>query len=66
MEKLLTVNQIAEYLQVSPRTIREWVYIGFIPCAKLGRNVRFKLSSVEKWVKNKEKNGRKTYKISIL
>ncbi|MBU1917096.1 helix-turn-helix domain-containing protein [bacterium] len=65
MEQLLTVNQIAEYLQVSPRTVREWVSIGFVPHYKISRNVRFRMSELELWVKKKQKKGRYQYKISI-
>ena len=34
---------------------------GYVPCVKLGGFVRFKLSTIEKWVGQRERNGRRTY-----
>ncbi len=49
-QRLLTVEEIADYLQVKPSTIYQWTHKGFIPHIKLGNKVRFKLSKVDKWV----------------
>ncbi len=65
MEKLLTVKQIAEYLQVSPRTVYEGIHIGFIPHYKFSRGVRFKISEVERWVKGRRVKGRVRYRIFV-
>lgn len=60
MERLLTVDQIAEWLQVKPRTIYQWVHEGYIPVIKLGTLVRFDPTSVAAWIKQREVVGRKS------
>jgi excisionase family DNA binding protein len=37
MPKLLTPQEIAEYLGVKPSTIYQWTHQGFIPHVKLGK-----------------------------
>lgn len=66
MQKLLTVEEIADYLQVKPSTIYQWTHQGFIPHVKLGNRVRFRLSRVDRWIEKRENNGRPNVKISIL
>ena len=65
MEKLLTVKQLGELLQISTRTIYEWTHIGYVPHYKLPKGIRFKMAEVEKWLKKKSRKGRDTYKIDI-
>ncbi|MFQ5870167.1 MAG: helix-turn-helix domain-containing protein, partial [Candidatus Zixiibacteriota bacterium] len=36
MDQLLTVEEIAEYLNLKPSTIYQWTHQGFIPHIKLG------------------------------
>ncbi len=49
-ERLLTVAQVAELLQVK----RSWVYAetraNRIPHVRLGRYVRYRLDAIERWV----------------
>ncbi len=52
-QRLLTVEEIADYLQVKPSTIYQWTHTGFILHVKLGNRVRFKLSQVDKWVERR-------------
>ncbi|MCP4583674.1 MAG: helix-turn-helix domain-containing protein [candidate division Zixibacteria bacterium] len=66
MEKLLTVEQIAEHLQMKPSTIYQWTHQGFIPYIKLGNRVRFKVSHVEKWLESRTNNGRSCKKVSVI
>lgn len=66
MQKLLTVEEIAEYLQVRPSTIYQWTHQGFIPHVKLGNRVRFRLSQVDRWIERRENNGRLTNKIQVI
>lgn len=40
-EKLLTKQELAEFLQVSVKTIDKWVSLNEIPYFKVGRLVRF-------------------------
>ncbi len=47
---IMTVQEVAEFLRVSERTVYDWATHGVIPCGKLGTTWRFKRSEVEKWV----------------
>jgi excisionase family DNA binding protein len=63
MPKLLTPQQIADYLGVKPSTIYQWTHQGFIPHVKLGRLVRFREKTVMEWIAKREDRGRKTRKL---
>ena len=56
--RLLTVGQVADWLQLKPRTIYQWVHEGYIPVIKLGASVRFDQATITAWVKKREKPGR--------
>ena len=58
MTKLLTPQQIADYLGVKTSTIYQWTHQGFIPHVKLGRCVRFRSADIEKWVEKRAESGR--------
>lgn len=58
MEHLLTVEELAERLQVKPRTVYQWVQERYVPVIKLGSLVRFSPSNVSKWLKTREVPGR--------
>lgn len=53
MDRLLTKEEIAGYLHLSPRTIESWVSRGRIPHIKLGRAVRFDVKAIQEWLKTK-------------
>lgn len=48
--EILTLEEVAQYLRVSERTVYDWANKGDIPCGKLGTNWRFKRDEIEKWV----------------
>lgn len=48
-DKIMTLEEVAEYLRVKPQTIYTWAQEKKIPAAKLGREWRFKKSMVDKW-----------------
>lgn len=50
---ILTIEEIAQYLRVSERTVYDWANKGSIPCGKLGTAWRFKRSEIEKWIDEK-------------
>lgn len=58
MEKLLTIQQLSDLIQVSPKTIYQWTHIGFIPHYKLPKGLRFREGEIEKWFANKKCKGR--------
>lgn len=49
-EGLVTAKRVAEHLSMAEGTIRNMAYKGKIPCVKLGRLLRFRLSEVDAWV----------------
>ena len=48
--EVMTIEEVAEYLRVSERTVDDWAQKGQLPGAKLGEIWRFKRSDVEGWV----------------
>jgi len=50
---ILTIDEVAEYLRISERTVYDWANKGTIPCGKLGTTWRFKRSEIENWVDEK-------------
>ncbi len=65
MEKLLTVEEIAEYLKLRPSTIYQWTHQGFIPHIKVGNRVRFKISQIEKWLEKRTLEGRARRRLEV-
>jgi excisionase family DNA binding protein len=47
--RLLTLPEVAEYLSVSPRTVRRLIGRG-LPCVRLGRVVRFRPADLLRFV----------------
>jgi excisionase family DNA binding protein len=45
--QLLTVSQVAEQLQVTPQTIRNWIDSGVLPAARIGRGFRIRRTDVD-------------------
>ena len=65
-EQLLTVKDLAEYLQVSKSLVYKWVHYGFVPYVKVGSLLRFNATQIENWIKKREKRGRSAYRIEVL
>jgi excisionase family DNA binding protein len=42
MEKLLTIEQLNELMQISQSTIYDWTHSGFMPHYKFPKGLRFK------------------------
>ncbi len=47
---LLSIDEVAEALQVSPETVRHWILKKKIPYFKIGRNVRFRRQELLNWM----------------
>jgi len=54
MEKLMTIKDLSEWLQVSKSTIYQWTHMRTIPHYKLPKGVRFKKEEIEAWLKKKK------------
>jgi excisionase family DNA binding protein len=48
-DKIMTLEEVAEYLRVKPQTIYTWAQEKTIPGAKLGKEWRFRKSVIDKW-----------------
>ncbi len=46
---IMTLEEVAAYLKVTPQTIYVWAQEKRIPAAKLGKEWRFKKSIIDKW-----------------
>ena len=62
MPDLMTLEEIAEYLRVSEKTVYRLVNEGSIPVSKVGRLYRFNKTLVDKWLQEKPPEN----KISII
>lgn len=62
--RLLTVGEIADYLQVKVKTIYKWSSQGRIPCIKFSKKcVRFELEKVRRWYETMSQKGRRTKRV---
>lgn len=48
--EIMTLEEVASYLRMSERTVKEWVAQGKLPGGKLGTSWRFKRTEIENWV----------------
>ncbi|MCX7661052.1 MAG: helix-turn-helix domain-containing protein [Candidatus Omnitrophica bacterium] len=53
---LMTIEELAHYLKVKPRTIYEWLKQGKIPAIKLVGQWRFRKESIDRWLQQHEIN----------
>lgn len=59
-KQVMTVKDVAEYLDVHPMTIYKYVRDGRIPAFKIGDSWRVRRDSIQKWITdNEQKNGKK-------
>jgi excisionase family DNA binding protein len=57
-KQVMTVKDVADYLDVHPMTIYKYVQEGNIPAFKIGTSWRIKRNSILKWIKeNERRNG---------
>ena len=49
-EELLTANELAQYLKVSPRTVLRRARNGELPAIRVGRRFRFNKKQVDRWL----------------
>ena len=47
---ILTLEEIASYLRLTPQTIYKWAQEKRIPGAKLGKEWRFRKSIIDRWL----------------
>lgn len=54
MERLYTIEQIAEKLQISETTLYKLARSGRIPAIKIGNQWRFKMEDIDKWLESQK------------
>jgi excisionase family DNA binding protein len=47
---ILTIEEVAAYLRLTPQTIYKWAQEKRIPAAKLGKEWRFRKSIIDHWL----------------
>lgn len=63
---IMTVQEVAELLRVSERTVYDWATNDQIPCGKLGTTWRFKRADIETWIDKNLASGKKSTPSSII
>lgn len=63
---IMTVQEVAELLRVSERTVYDWATNGQIPCGKLGTTWRFKRADVEAWIDDNLASRRTSTQLPII
>ncbi len=51
---LMSVEDLARYLRLAPKTIRNYIWRREIPFIKVGKQVLFSAKSIATWLDNKE------------
>ena len=63
MEKVLTLQEAADHLRVSPHTVRAWVYERRIMPVRMGRLIMFSEEEIERFIeRGKDEGLRQQYK----
>lgn len=50
-DEILTIKEVAAWLRLAARTLRQWAEVGIIPAFKLGRQWRFRRTDIENWLR---------------
>ena len=53
-EKLLTLKEIAEQLNVKESWLKAMIFRNEIPYIKIGKHIRFGQSEIQKWVEERK------------
>lgn len=56
-KQVMTVKDVAEYLDVHPMTIYKYVRDGRIPAFKIGDSWRIRKDAMQKWIRENEHGG---------
>lgn len=61
MQKLLTLKQASEKIQIDENTLRLWARARKLPALKCGRQWRFSEKILDRWIERGSKKGGYTY-----
>lgn len=59
MDELMTLEELSVYLKIPKSTLYKLSQRGELPSSKIGRQLRFRKSKVDKWLE-KQENKRRT------
>lgn len=65
-EELMTIEELADYLKVSRRTIYEWLKEQKIPAVKLIGQWRFKKEKIDSWLDNQSRPKRAAKGVNVF
>ena len=51
-EPWVSTKEIAEHMGVTVETVRKWIKLEKIPCHRIGKLWKFRVSEVDEWVKS--------------
>lgn len=54
LKTLMTVDDVAAYVNVPVNTVRSWIKTGAIPFLKAGQLVRFDPDEIQEWLRSRE------------
>ena len=54
--ELLTVDEVANLLRISVKTLRQWVYRGLVPNLKINGIVRFDRLALDGWIQQSSRS----------
>ncbi|MBI3322672.1 MAG: helix-turn-helix domain-containing protein [Candidatus Omnitrophica bacterium] len=57
MERLMTIDEVALYMQVSRFTVYRLAKDHTIPASKVGRQWRFQREDIERWMRDQYRRG---------
>ncbi len=60
-KRLININELSEYMDLSVSTIYSWVSQRRIPFVKCGRLTKFDLQRIDEWIKESSVEEKKFY-----
>lgn len=55
LEKLWTIEQVSDFLQIKTSVIKYWVQISEIPFVRLGKQFRFDPRDIRIWIEHRKR-----------
>lgn len=54
IERWISSKEISQYLGINKDTLQRWISKRLIPCHRIGRLWKFKISEVDEWIKKND------------
>jgi excisionase family DNA binding protein len=62
-EPLLTADEAAEYLRIHVKTLQKMAREGKVPCVRMGKYWRFRLSALDHWVTTHQNQSSQPFRV---